>query len=177
MTRKLASDLFNLLQVFITSTAHTHDIIDGLYENIIKRAYALALKMHLSVDEYTIQWSEFYDSQPNANVVIKDLDDFELVDLQRARTVNVRPPSVRIQWLFDVTPKLSVRKVLPNSYGKPKLLIKPRILVIVKEKAGSEKNEIDDVHSGQYQTVLGMLDKANRPRKIMRGGLDRFIKR
>jgi hypothetical protein len=177
MNRKLANDLFGILQVFITSTANTEDIIDGLYENVIKRAYTLSLKMHLSVDEYTIQWSDFHDSQPNANIVIKDLDDFELLDLQRGRTVTVRPPSVRIQWLFDVTPNLSVRKVLPNSYGKPKLLIKPRILVTVQDKTGNEKVEMDDLHSGQYQTVLGMLDKANRPRKIKRGGLDRFIRR
>lgn len=177
MNRKLANDLFSILQVFITSTAHTEDIIDGIYENIIKRAYTLALKMHLSVDEYTIQWSDFHDSQPNTNIVIKNLDDFELLDLQRGRTVSARPPQVRIQWLFDITPKLSVRKVLPNSHAKPKLLVKPRILVIVKEKTGSEKNEIDDSHSGQYQTILEMLDKANRPRKLKRGGLDRLIRR
>uniref|UniRef100_A0A093V5W0 Uncharacterized protein n=1 Tax=Talaromyces marneffei PM1 TaxID=1077442 RepID=A0A093V5W0_TALMA len=134
MNRKLASDLFDILQIFITSTAPTENIIDGLYENIIKRAYTLSLKMQLSVDEYTIQWSDYYDSQPNASIVIKDPDDFELLDLQRARTVSARPPQVRIQWLFDVTPKLSVRKVLPNSYGRPKVLAKHRILVIVKEK-------------------------------------------
>ncbi|KAF4943168.1 hypothetical protein F66182_18812, partial [Fusarium sp. NRRL 66182] len=164
MNRKLANDLFSILQVFISSTSHTQDIIDGLYENIIKRAYTLALKMHLSIDEYVIQWSDFWDSQPNANIVIKNLDDFELLDLHRGRTVSARPPQVRIQWLFDVTPKLSVRKVFSNSYAKPKLLVKSRILVLVNEKAGSEKNEIDDSHIGQYQTVLEMLDKANRPR-------------
>lgn len=177
MNRKLASDLFDILQIFITSTAPTENIIDGLYENIIKRAYTLSLKMQLSVDEYTIQWSDYYDSQPNASIVIKDPDDFELLDLQRARTVSARPPQVRIQWLFDVTPKLSVRKVLPNSYGRPKVLAKHRILVIVKEKTASEKSEIDGIHSDHYQTVLGMLEKANRPRKIKRGGLDRFIRR
>lgn len=177
MNRNLANELFSVLQVFITSTALTNDIIDGIYENIIKRAYSLMLKMHLSVDEYKIQWSEVYDAPANANIMIKDLDSFEFFDLQSTRAINLRPPQARIQWLFDVTPKLSVRKVLPNSYAKPKVLIKPRILVTTKEKTGSEITEIDDLFGGKHQTVLGMLDKVNRPRKIRRGGLERFIRR
>lgn len=177
MNRKLATQLFSVLEVFITSTARTEDIIHGLYEHTIKRAYTLALKMHLSVDEYTIQWSDYYESQPNTNIAIKDFEDFEFLDLQRGRTVSARPPQVRLQWLFDVTPMLSVRKVFANSYAESKLLVKPRILVVVKEKLGGEKTESDDSHSGQYQTILGMLDKANRPRKIKRGGLESWIRR
>jgi hypothetical protein len=133
--------------------ANTGRLQTSIRSIIIEPAFTLAHKMHLSVDQFTIEWSQFHNLQTDQRTYFKteDISEFEFVDLASHRTLKGHH-SGDIIYIFDITPKLVFQKVKADSYAEPKVLKKQKILVTVNKNAA--------VSSESQPTVLGWLKRS-----------------
>jgi hypothetical protein len=147
----LTKCLTTILEI-LEPRADTRRLQTSVRSMIIEPAFALAHKMHLSVDQFSIEWSQFHNLQTDQRTYFKaeDMNEFEFVDLASHRTLK-NHPSGDIIYIFDITPKLVFQKVKADSYGEPKVLKKQKILVTVDKDAA--------VYSESQPTVLGWLKR------------------
>ena len=145
-----------MLRLFIPR-AHTRNLLPAVRNTIIEPAFALAHKMHLSVDLFSIEWSQYHNLRSDErNPFAGEFNDFEFVDLlARGKTLKA-PPSRNIEYLFDITPRLVFRRVKADIYAEPKVLKKPKILVAV-TKEGHGHSKEPELHQGSDATALGWL--------------------
>jgi hypothetical protein len=112
--------------------------------------------MHLSVDQFSIEWSQYYNlRRDQQKVLVGDFNNFEYVDLDSRKTLKAHS-SGDMTYILDVTPKLVFRMVKADSYAEPKVLEKPNILVAV-SKDGHRHDGESELHSGLDTTILGKL--------------------
>ncbi|KAL4925105.1 uncharacterized protein BDV17DRAFT_190234 [Aspergillus undulatus] len=169
----LTIDIIKILRVFAPGT-DTNTLAQSFYESITKPACALARKMHLCFDEYTLEWSVFHDKQLLDPVACFDKEasdkekftGYEFVDMNSRKILRDRPTvksedgkvqPLRVKWMFDLSPKLVFRKLKADSWTDGKVLVKPKVLVAVskqtKEGKRLKKEEVEDA------SVLGALAK------------------
>jgi len=127
---------------------------------IIEPAFALAHKMHLSVDHFSIEWSEYHDLRyDQRNSLTGKFNYFEFVDLLARGKKLKTPTSGIINYILDITPQLVFRMVKANTREEPKVLKKPKILVALnKEGYGHFREQV--IRPERDATVLGWLHTA-----------------
>ncbi|OBT67816.1 hypothetical protein VE03_02423 [Pseudogymnoascus sp. 23342-1-I1] len=145
--------------------SNRHTLKSSVHKDITEPAFALAHKMQLSVDRFTIGWSPLHNLRHDQRKKFDvGFSGDELVDLR----TNIKPkdPLAMIDYVFDITPKLVFYRIKTDTYDEPKVLKKPRILVTVTEDGCREP----DRHEVVDATVLGWLnDQLNLQHK--RGNL------
>jgi hypothetical protein len=147
----LTYDITRLLRLF-ASEGDGQKLAKSFFEGITKPASELARKMHLSFDEFAVEWSGYHDRVGECERLFQDgplerATEFEFVELQSRKTLR-EIPGKDARWMFDLTPRLVVRKLKADAYAEARTLVKPRILISnrLKEKNGS-------------LTVLGTLER------------------
>ncbi|KAL3458125.1 hypothetical protein BJX64DRAFT_234356 [Aspergillus heterothallicus] len=147
----LTFDITRLLRLF-ASEGDGQKLAKSFFEGITKPASELAKKMHLSFDEFALEWSGYHDRVGDCEKLFEEAPpergaEFEYVELQSRKTLREMPGN-EARWLFDLTPRLVVRKLKADSYAEARTLVKPRVLIsnLHKEKGGA-------------LTVLGTLDR------------------
>ncbi|CEL05661.1 hypothetical protein ASPCAL06778 [Aspergillus calidoustus] len=147
----LTYDITRLLRLF-ASEGDGQKLAKSFFEGITKPASELARKMHLSFDEFAVEWSGYHDRVGECERLFQDgpLEggtEFEFVELQSRKTLR-EMPGKDARWMFDLTPRLVVRKLKADAYAEARTLVKPRILISnrLKEKNGA-------------LTVLGTLER------------------
>ncbi|KAL2827554.1 hypothetical protein BDW59DRAFT_160197 [Aspergillus cavernicola] len=168
--RDLTVDITALLLVFAPTIEH-QKLAKSFFESIIKPASELARKMHLSFDEFTLQWSAYHDTHaaPDPGPDLGEFEkekfaEYEFVDLSSRKTLREKPrEDVQVRWMFDLSPRLVVKKLRADSWGEGKTLVRPRVLVSV-TKAGLEKKDrvAAQEESNSNPTVLVWLEKRLR---------------
>jgi len=154
----LTADLAAILGLFIPRYP-MHKLQASVRNNIIEPAFALAHKMHLSVDNFSIEWSQYHDlRRDQRNHFIGEFKDVELVDLLAEGKTLKAHSSRNTVYIFDITPQLVFREVKADTYAGPKVLRKPRILVAV-GKEGQGHNREPQLYPVPDATVLDWLDK------------------
>jgi hypothetical protein len=149
-------DLTAMLKLFIPR-AHTRNLQAAVYNTIIEPAFALAHKMHLSVDLFSIEWSKYHNLWADQrNPFAGEFNDFELVDLIAGGKTLKAPPLRNFDYIFDITPQLVFRRVKADTYSEPKVLRKPKILVAVTKEGHGHSRE-SELRQGSDATVLGWL--------------------
>ncbi|KAL4886655.1 hypothetical protein BJY04DRAFT_178097 [Aspergillus karnatakaensis] len=160
----LTCDMIKMLRVLAPKT-DPNSLAKSFYETITKPACTLARKMHLSLDEFTLEWSPAHD-QPQidpATAYQKGAVNYDFVDLNSRKRISVGeldPEAYRVRWMFDLAPKLVFRKLKVDSWGEGKVLARPKVLVRVvdlakkKENAKKGKEEVEG-----DPTVLGALER------------------
>jgi hypothetical protein len=149
-----------MLGLFVPA-ANRRNLETSMRHSIIEPAFALARKMHLSVDEFTIEWSPYYYSRPGPQISAREFNHFEFVDLLDDYKTIKSYPSDGVRWMFDITPMLMFRKVQADSYADPKTLKRPKILAaIIKEGPGHDREP--ELRSASGATVLDWLETAIR---------------
>jgi len=148
----LTVTLTAMLGIFIPR-AHNLNLQTSVRNTIIEPAFALAHKMHLSVDYFSIEWPKYHKLRSDRGN--GEFSDVELVDLARRTTLKA-PPSGNIDYIFDITPQLVFQRVKADTCAEPKVLKKLRILVAV-TKEGYGRNRESELRSGSDATVLGWL--------------------
>ncbi|KAF4626039.1 hypothetical protein G7Y89_g12119 [Cudoniella acicularis] len=127
---------------------------------IIEPAFALAHKMHLSVDYFTIEWSRYHNSQPSQRSSFPGglhLHDLELIDYMDKGKLIRSAPSGNVHYMFDITPRLVFTKVKGDSVAEPKVLRKPKLLVSVLKEGFRLRDPASK--SGEDITSLGWLER------------------
>jgi hypothetical protein len=144
-----------MLGLFIPR-ANTRNLQTTVRNTIIEPAFALAHKMHLSVDRFSIEWSQYHNLRSEQRLSFAgEFNDFELVDLARRKTLKA-PPSRNIDYIFDISPQLVFRRVKADTYAEPKVLKKLKILVAV-AKEGHGHNREPELRPALDATALGWL--------------------
>ncbi|KAI9374734.1 hypothetical protein BJX61DRAFT_540540 [Aspergillus egyptiacus] len=168
----LADNITRLLHVFAPGIKR-QDLAKSFHESIIRPAAALARKMNLSFHEYRLEWSPYHDTHatlgPGPDLAAVEKEKFaayEFVDFNSRKTLREMPGSdVEVWWMFDLTPRLVVRKLSVDSWGYGKTLVKPQILVSVSKaeqgQSNSEKTERDAARKdcSVNPTVLMWLER------------------
>ncbi|KAL3491506.1 hypothetical protein BJX62DRAFT_122810 [Aspergillus germanicus] len=138
----LTYDITRLLRLF-ASEGDGQKLAKSFFEGITKPASELARKMHLSFDEFAVEWSGYHDRVGECERLFQDgplegATEFEFVELQSRKTLR-EIPGKDARWMFDLTPRLLVRKLKADAYAEARTLVKPRILISnrLKEKNGS----------------------------------------
>ncbi|KAL2840206.1 hypothetical protein BJY01DRAFT_236827 [Aspergillus pseudoustus] len=147
----LTFDITRLLSLF-ASESDGQKLAKSFFEGITKPASALARKMHLSFDEFAVEWSLYHDRVGECEKMFEEgppegATEFEFVELQSRKTLRGMPGN-EARWMFDLTPRLVVRKLKADSYAEAKTLVKQRVLISNRHK---EKNGAP--------TVLGTLER------------------
>ncbi|KAL4960815.1 uncharacterized protein BDV14DRAFT_181686 [Aspergillus stella-maris] len=167
----LTIDMIKMLRVFAPGT-DPNSLAKSFFESITKPACNLARKMHLSLDEYTLEWSTYHDKTLVDQVGIFDKEasekdkfaTYEFIEMNSRKVLRDRPMGktedgkilpLKTKWMFDMSPKLVFRKLKADAWMDGKVLVRPRVLVCVCEsRPGSKrgrKKEIEDT------SVLGAL--------------------
>ncbi|KAL2822982.1 hypothetical protein BJX63DRAFT_3248 [Aspergillus granulosus] len=137
----LTVDITRSLGLLLVPEGDGQKLAKSFYEGITKPAAELARKMHLSFDEFCIEWSGYYDRIGECEKLFEDgppegVTEFEFVELQSRKTLRDMPGN-EARWMFDLTPRLLVRRLKADSYAEARTLVKPRILISNRHK---EKN-------------------------------------
>jgi hypothetical protein len=148
-----------MLRVFIPRT-DKRGFHTAVRNTIIEPAFTLAHKMHLSVDYFSIKWSEYNDLRyDQRNSLSGKFNYFEFVDLLASGKKLKTPPSGTINYILDITPQLVFQMVKANRCEEPKVLKKPKILVaLTKEGHGHFREQA--IRPERNATVLGWLHMA-----------------
>lgn len=158
-----------MLRVLATDT--DEKLAKSFFENITKPACKLARKMHLCFDEYTLEWSTYHDKQllDPAAIFEKETDvkekfaRYEFVDLNTRKTLRERPRVedgglLKVWWVFDLKPKLVLRKLRADSWAEGKTLTRPAVLVSPDDLKRRKKTAAPAKKGEQGPiTVLGAL--------------------
>jgi hypothetical protein len=116
--------------------------------------------MHLSVDYFSIEWSEYNDLRyDQGNSLTGNFNCFEFVDLLARGKKLKAPPTGIINYILDITPQLVFRMVKANRCEEPKVLKKPKILVALTKEGHSHFRE-QAIRPERHVTVLGWLQGA-----------------
>ncbi|KAL4946805.1 hypothetical protein BDV06DRAFT_217960 [Aspergillus oleicola] len=174
----LTIDMIKMLRVFSPGT-DPNSLAKSFFESITKPASALARKMHLCFDEYTLEWSVYHDKQLVDPVAVFDKESsdkekfagYEFVEMNSRKVLRERPTRksedgkvlpLRVKWMFDMSPKLVFRKLKADSWMYGKVLVRPKVLVCVCEskpggKRGKKREEEEKEEEGEDTSVLGAL--------------------
>jgi hypothetical protein len=164
--RELTEELSDMLRI-LAPNKHRKDFTSSLRERIIEPAFALAQKMHLSVDEFALEWSLFHNLRAGERGQAQfpgDFSEFESFDVAALMPLKNRPEYS--EYLFDINPRLVLRSVKTDTLDEPKVLKKRQILVMVPDKHGRsvERRRPEDA------TVLGWLREVTFPPERREGG-------
>ncbi|KAL4786296.1 hypothetical protein BJX76DRAFT_355202 [Aspergillus varians] len=164
-------DIVGALRVFVP-TIDPNSLAKSFFEGIMKPAAALARRMHLCFDEYTLEWSAYHDRQllDTAEIFEKESSTkekfarYEFVELRSKKTLRERPRGedgepVKVRWMFDLRPKLVVRKLRADSWAEGKILVKPKILVRVSEQKKGRGPFRKKSEQQEDPTVLAALEE------------------
>ncbi|KAL4745676.1 hypothetical protein BDW72DRAFT_211114 [Aspergillus terricola var. indicus] len=158
----LTVHMINMLRAFAPTT-DPNTLAKSFFKTVTKPACELARRFHLCFDEYSLEWSEYYDNEKlmkdpvgALQRVIKEgrFGEYDFVRVgEERRWLRDVPTSlssgnggregkdgdgnetkITVRWLFDMAPKLVFRKLKADSLGEGKVLVKPRVLVRVSEQ-------------------------------------------
>ncbi|KAL4949804.1 hypothetical protein BDW69DRAFT_68668 [Aspergillus filifer] len=167
----LTIDMIKMLRVFAPGI-RPNSLAKSFFESITKPACTLARKMHLSLDEYTLEWSTYHDKTLVDPVGVFDKETsekekfagYEFVEMNSRKVLRDRPMGkteegkilpLRTKWMFDMSPKLVFRKLKADAWMDGKTLVRPKVLVCIcesrPESKKGRKKEVEDT------SVLGAL--------------------
>ncbi|KAL2869218.1 uncharacterized protein BJX67DRAFT_379254 [Aspergillus lucknowensis] len=178
---EIAYEITRLLRIFAPG-ADGGGGVDGkalatsFFESVVRPAAELARKMHLCYDEFAVEWSAHHDKLPSSpeesdaggtgtgDVFEEYLDrfaEFEFVDLGSRKTLReAPPPGSGVRWMFDLRPRLVVRKLKADAWAEAKVLVPARILVsgAGKGRARARGRGRKEKEGDAALTVLGALE-------------------
>lgn len=131
-TELITVKLAQMLAILLPRTVQFKDLLQPVYDSIIKPALTLSHKMmYFSVDEFIIEQSENYYFNPERQKHMVDgFNQAEFVNVETCGKVK-QPPAGDMRYILDITPQLIYRCVKATSYGERKVLKKPKVLVKV----------------------------------------------
>ncbi|KAH8804542.1 hypothetical protein F5884DRAFT_417434 [Xylogone sp. PMI_703] len=164
-TMQLTDQLTTLMSV-IVPRAEKRRLHVSIQNNIVKPAMALAHRLHLSVDRYSLEWSTFSKIPLEARShAPKDFMEYESLNIvQGARVVRFPLPNPRctFTYLLDMSPALVYYEAKADAWGEAKILKKARMLIAL-TKEGDDPFTAPRLNPTEYATCLGQLeDKATR---------------
>ena len=166
---EISCEMAKMLRVLATDT--DENLAKSFFETVIKPACKLARKMHLCFDEYTLEWSTYHDKQLLDPAAIFEKEagvkekfaSYEFVDLNTRKTLRERPrvedgEPLKVQWVFDLKPRLVFRKLRADSWAEGKTLTRPAVLVCLADQK-RRKNTAAPAKKGEKEpiNVLGAL--------------------
>ncbi|KAL5338309.1 hypothetical protein BJX70DRAFT_206201 [Aspergillus crustosus] len=156
----LTCDMIKMLRALAPKT-DPNTLAKSFLEAVTKPACALARKMHLSLDEFTLEWSPHHDKPQidPAFIYQKPAGIYDFVDVNSRKRVNVGevdPEAFRVRWMFDLAPKLVFRKLKVDSWGEGKVLVRPKVLVRISYLSKKKERRTQEEMEGD-PTVLGAL--------------------
>jgi hypothetical protein len=169
-----------MLKIFLPHSdpkSNSKKLAQSIQTAIIEPAMQLAHKLHLSVDRFTVEWTQLMRTKIEERSSIQtDYNRYECMDLLRPGKLLKFPSQVQreggreyITYLFDISPGLVFESVKADNFGEPKVLKKARILVAVtKEEQGPYLPP--KLHPSENASVLGWLEEKLYPQKE-RGGV------
>jgi hypothetical protein len=158
----LTCDMIKMLRALAPNTDPI-SLAKSFVETITKPACALARKMHLSLDEFTLEWSPHHDKPQIDPTFIyqKAAGNYDFVDVNSRKRVyvgEVNPEVYRVRWMFDLAPKLVFRKLKVDSWGEGKVLVRPKVLVRISDITKKRERKLKEDVEGE-PTVLGALER------------------
>ncbi len=164
-TEFLSSSLAEILGLFIPHSKYK--LRPSIRTVIIEPALALAHKMNLSVDEFSIKWTIFSNSpqgqQPTKSYPFREqFQYFEMVNLMAAGKPIKNPPGAgHLDYVIDIMPRLVMRTAKADVFGDEKVLKRPKLLVAVPTE-GQPRLTPPRVKPGDEVTLLGLLHRILR---------------
>ncbi|KAL4872868.1 hypothetical protein BDV12DRAFT_127041 [Aspergillus spectabilis] len=157
----LTCDMIKMLRALAPNT-DPNSLAKSFLETITKPACALARKMHLSLDEFTLEWSPHHDKPQidPAFIYQKAAGNYDFVDVSSRKRVyvgEVDPEVYRVRWMFDLAPKLVFRKLKVDSWGEGKVLVRPKVVVRITDITKKRERKLKEDVEGN-PTVLGALE-------------------
>lgn len=161
------TDLINMLMIFLPNLPIREQakIYSSIRNIIIEPALCLAHKLHLSVDKFSLVWTDYSNTRPEFRKSTPALfKDFECMDLLKSK--KLKPQDLEaagtITYIVDLSPELRLEAVKADVYAEPKTLCKPRVLVVAMKK-GKGSYMGPELESGEVVTLMGWLvDKLRR---------------
>lgn len=155
---KLVLQLSSILCIFVPQVDE-EDFQATLRSSIIVPATSLAHKMHLSVDEYNLEWTAFHRLRIHDRIEQAEyLQSFELANvLIDGKVVKSKPEGARIEYIFDISPQLVLRAVKGEGYAERKVLKRSKVLVAV-VREDEDWLRMLRYDSKQEPTLLGWLE-------------------
>ncbi|RFU34293.1 hypothetical protein B7463_g2071, partial [Scytalidium lignicola] len=163
-TMQLTDQLTGMMSV-IVPRAEKRKLHVSIQNNIIKPAMALAHRLHLSVDRFSLEWTAFSRIPPESRSHSpKDFAEFECLNItQGARVIRFPLPNPRctLTYILDMAPSLVFYEAKADAWGEAKTLKKARVLVALM-KEGDEPYMPPRLNPSEYATCLGQLEDKNR---------------
>jgi hypothetical protein len=170
-TNELVKELASMLHIFVPrlNTEHYATVFwPSIRTIIIEPALDLAHKLHLSVDKFNVEWTDFSRTPPRDRKMAPELfQPFDSMDLLKSK--KLKPQDLEaaglVTYIMDLTPQLSFQVVKADALAEAKVLCKARVLVAATKK-GKGPFMPPELEDGQVATLLGWLaDRLRRERK------------
>jgi hypothetical protein len=155
-----------MLQLFIPRSSK-QKLRANIRTALIDPALALAHNMNLSVDSFTVEWTEFCDAHPEQQPARtypfhEQSNQFEMVNLMAAgKTIKNLSGPGHLDYVMDIMPQLVMKAVRTDEFGEAKILKRPKLLVAV-PKEGESRLMPPKLKPGEDATLLGWLHRAVR---------------
>jgi hypothetical protein len=138
----LVTELTSILLVFLPRS-DMHKLERSVESIIIEPALALAHKLQLSVDKFSLSWTSFAGPGPEEQSIdfvdSKNYTNFECVNIMQSGKV-MKPQAVAaagtITYMLDLTPALIFEEVKESAFADPRVLNRGRILVAATKEDG-----------------------------------------
>ena len=130
---------------------------NSIKTSIVLPATSLAHKFQISVDKFSIEWSNIYRRDAEG----WDPTLYECRNLLPPKRLLKFPAAKKghhIKYLFDLCPGLQYHAVKADAYGAPKMLTLPKILV-ASTKVTDGPYAVPSVPRGQFPTLLAWLEE------------------
>ena len=149
-----------MLQVFAARSNKSKISLFSVRSSIIEPAMALAHKLHISVDDYRLEWTSLSKIKPERRTSLpSDFSSFECSDLcQNGRILRISGPTApeRLTYLLDLRPALVIRELKTELYAEPKILSRARVLVAATKE--DERFSYPTPQPGKHTTMLGWMN-------------------
>lgn len=137
----LVTELTNILLVFVPRS-DIRKLGPSVDSVIIEPALALAHKLQLSVDKFSLIWTPFTGVRPEERRIDpRDYTSFECVNILQSGKV-MKPQAVAaagtITYMLDLTPALIFEAVKAGAFADPRVLNRGRILVAATKEGNGQ---------------------------------------
>jgi hypothetical protein len=146
----------------------------AVQNTIIEPALQLAHKMHLSINEFSMVYTNWHGTKKGKRVPLpRDKSPFECVTISPPWKVLKFPvPEGRVTYLFDLSPELVFKAVKTNSFAESRVLKRAKVLVAVTE----DRETMYDAASlppRELPTLLGWMHEIISRKQTLTGKLFR----
>ena len=137
----LVIELTNILLVFLPRS-DMQKLGPSVKSGIIEPALTLAHKLQLSVDKFSLSWTEFARTRPEMRSINpRAYHSFDCVNILQSGKA-MKPQAVAaagtVTYMLDLTPALIFEAVKANAFADPRVLNRARILVAATKEGNGQ---------------------------------------